>query len=52
MNALAFDNAELSSKGLIDDYARAEQVRSALRANYPEEPHAECDLWAVFIASQ
>lgn len=49
---LAFKNSELSSKGLIEDYERAEAVRRELRLKYPEEPHAECDLWAVFVADQ
>ena len=32
-----FDNAELSSKGLLTSYVRALQVQSDLRARYPEE---------------
>jgi hypothetical protein len=47
---LAFDNSELSPGGLLLNYERAAQVRGELRAHYPEEPHADCDLWAVFIA--
>jgi hypothetical protein len=42
-----FDNAELSSKGLLTSHARALQVQSALRAKYPEEPHANCHVLAV-----
>ena len=49
---LAFDNSELSPKGLIHDYARADEIRRALLREYPEEPHAECDLWAVFVLHQ
>ena len=43
-----FDNAELSSKGLLTSYVRALQVQSELRARYPEESHANCHVWAVF----
>ena len=42
-----FDNAELSSKGLLTSYARARQVQSDLRARYPEESHANCYIWAI-----
>ena len=42
-----FANAELSSKGLLTSHARAVEVQSALRARYPEEPHADCHVWAV-----
>ncbi|MBY0563619.1 MAG: hypothetical protein K2P58_05460 [Hyphomonadaceae bacterium] len=49
---LAFANSELSSKGLITSYERAEAVRHELRVRYPEEPHAECDLWAVFVEGE
>jgi hypothetical protein len=42
-----FANAELSSKGLLTSYARAVEVQLALRARYPEEPHADCHVWAV-----
>lgn len=49
---LAFDDAELSPKGLITTYERAEEVRASLREKYPEESHADCDLWAVFRARE
>lgn len=42
-----FDNAELSSKGLLTSHARALHVQSELRARYPDEPHANCHVWAV-----
>jgi hypothetical protein len=42
-----FDNAELSSKGLLTSYVRALQVQSDLQARHPEEHHANCHLWAV-----
>lgn len=43
-----FDNAELTSKGLLANHARAAEVQKGLGANHPQEPHANCDLWAVF----
>lgn len=49
---LAFDNSELSSKGLITSYERAEAIRHELRVRYPDEPHADCDLWAVFVEGE
>jgi hypothetical protein len=42
-----FDNAELSSKGLLTSHARALQVQSELRARHPEEHHANCHVWAI-----
>jgi len=33
---------------LLTDFARATEVNSKLRSLHPEEPHANCDLWAVF----
>lgn len=43
-----FANAELSSVGLIDDFHRAVNIRNLLHEMYPEEHHADCDLWAIF----
>ena len=45
-----FDNRELSPKGLLTSHARASDVQSQLKAKYPEEPHANCHVWAVFRA--
>ncbi|MBL7140620.1 MAG: hypothetical protein ISS74_06900 [Planctomycetes bacterium] len=44
----AFSNQELNPCGLISDYARAAEVRIALREQYPDEPHADCELYAVW----
>lgn len=44
----AFSNAELSSRGLLISHSRAREVQEALRRHYPNEPHARCDLWAIF----
>jgi hypothetical protein len=45
---LAFVNEELNSVGLLPTRERATQVRTALLTNYPVEPHAHCDAWAIF----
>jgi hypothetical protein len=42
-----FENSELSSKGLLTSCARALEVQSELRRRYPEEPHANCHVWAI-----
>jgi hypothetical protein len=48
----AFSNAELSSKGLLRSLDRAREVQQALRAQYQEDPHANCHVWAVFRANE
>lgn len=47
---LAFSNSELSPLGLLPTFDRANEVREALRRHYPSEPHAHCDLWAIYRA--
>jgi hypothetical protein len=42
-----FANNELSSKGLLTSHARAFQVQADLRAKHPQEPHADCHVWAI-----
>lgn len=44
----AFAPTELSDCGLLADHARALAVQERLRAEYPDEHHADCDLWAVW----
>jgi hypothetical protein len=44
----AFTPMDLSDCGLITDHAKASSVRGRLRAEYPEEPHADCDVWAIW----
>ncbi len=44
----AFSRGEHSDCGLLADLARALVVQKRLRAEYPDEPHADCDLWAVW----
>lgn len=43
------DNSELSPKGLIESHARALQLRELLAHRYPQESHAQCDVWAIFV---
>jgi hypothetical protein len=43
-----FENAELSSCGLLLELERAIEVTTRLRSLYPEERHAHCAVWAVF----
>jgi hypothetical protein len=45
-----FANRELSSKGLLTSHARAIEVQGRLRTMYPDEPHADCHVWAVLRA--
>ena len=46
----AFSNAELTGKGLLATRERAFEVQDALRCLYPDEPHADCLVWAIFRA--
>ena len=48
--AEVFDNSELSPKGLLTSGARALEVQSELRRRYPQEPHADCHVWAILRA--
>jgi len=43
-----FSNSELSTVGLLPDFDRAVEVQKLLRQRYPQEPHAQCHLWAIF----
>jgi hypothetical protein len=43
-----FANAELSELGLLTQLSRAREVQSSLRMQYPEEPHANCHVWAIW----
>lgn len=47
---LAFAAEELNSHGLLPTLERAREVRKALRRHYPQEPHADCHVWALFRA--
>lgn len=43
-----FPNEELNSCGLIDRFDRAREVRRLLADRYPEEPHAQCQMYALW----
>ncbi|MDB6036069.1 MAG: hypothetical protein JWM16_6407 [Verrucomicrobiales bacterium] len=43
-----FQNDELNRFGLIEDFNRASEVRQRLLESYPEEAHADCELYAVW----
>ncbi len=44
----AFDEAELSSHGLLTNLERARAVQQRLKEEYQAEPHADCHVWAIF----
>ncbi len=44
----AFSRADLSDCGLLTDHATAASVQKRLRQEYPDEPHADCDVWAIW----
>jgi hypothetical protein len=44
----AFSPTELTDCGLLADHARAMVVQERLRAEYPDEHHADCDVWAIW----
>ena len=44
----AFDNTDVSAVGLFQSYAFTRDVQRKLRDNYPDEHHANCELWAVW----
>ena len=45
---LAFQASDVSQVGLFDSYAFARKVQERLRQHYPAEPHASCELWAIW----
>ncbi|MCB0167310.1 MAG: hypothetical protein KDI79_23980 [Anaerolineae bacterium] len=44
----AFANEDLSPAGLLAAYDDAREVQNLLKTHYPDEPHADCDLWAIW----
>lgn len=44
----ALSPSDLSVCGLIEDYERALTVRKLLLKYYPEEHHANCEIWGVW----
>jgi hypothetical protein len=47
-----FGKEEISALGLLQSLVRAEEVRRGLRTAYPFEPHAECDVWAIWRSEE
>jgi hypothetical protein len=45
---LAFSNDDLSECGLVSEHERAYRIRDLLRKHYPDEPHANCAVWAIW----
>ena len=43
-----FSPAELLECGLLVNHAKAVQVQKLLRAEYPDQPHADCNVWAIW----
>lgn len=43
-----FSNEELNRCGLISGFNRAREVTRDLAALHPEDPHAQCDLYAIW----
>lgn len=43
-----FGPEDLNTFGLLADLGRADDIRRGLRSAYPAEPHAECDVWALW----
>jgi hypothetical protein len=48
---LAFQTSDISEVGLFDSYELAREVQDRLRQHYPDEPHARCELWAIWRVS-
>jgi hypothetical protein len=44
----AFSNDELNHYGIITDFARAVEIRRLLKEKYPDEDHANCELYAIW----
>jgi hypothetical protein len=42
-----FDGSELSQHGLLTSLDRALEVQSELRKKHTNEPHANCNVWAI-----
>jgi hypothetical protein len=45
---LAFSDNDLSAWGLVPDHESAYRIRDLLRKHYPDEPHADCAVWAIW----
>ena len=47
-----FNNSELNSCGLILDHGRAIEVKKLLAKKHPEEPHAQCEMYSVWLLNK
>lgn len=48
----AFANEDLSPVGLLATYTDARHVQKLLKTHYPDDPHAACELWAIWRMEQ
>jgi hypothetical protein len=44
-----FQNDELNNCGLILSFERANKVKRLLAEKHPKEPHAQCELYAIWL---
>jgi hypothetical protein len=44
-----FSNSELNQFGLLRTMERAQDVQISLKQKHPEEPHADCNIWALWV---
>ncbi len=47
-----FSNGELNNCGLILDFDRATEVKQLLAEKHPEEPHAQCEMYSVWLLNE
>lgn len=45
---LAFANGDLNAVGLLPAYEKAFEVSRNLREHYPNDHHADCQVWAIW----
>lgn len=45
---LAFQKSDISKSGLILSHDKAFKIRESLFENYPDEYHADCNIWAIW----
>jgi hypothetical protein len=43
-----FQNEELNRFGLVNGFERAQEIRSFLAERHPKEPHAQCEVYAIW----
>ena len=47
-----YSNEELNEFGLLKDFDRASEVQVRLPEAHPDEPHADCELYAIWRLSE